>query len=102
MVNTTGTYTFTSVENIDGVGYLYQSNFDPSNQATNLIAHDDQSGGNNQFRFSAILEAGVPYILVFTTYSSNITGPFSVVASGPNYVRFISMNITQTTTEISE
>jgi len=97
MVNTTGNYTFTSVENIDGVGYLYRPSFDPSNLSNNLIVQDDQSGGNNQFRFSAVLEAGVPYTLVFAAYQSGITGPFSIVASGPDNVDFTPRNTSQTT-----
>ncbi len=97
MVNTTDNYTFTSVENIDGFGYLYRLSFDPSNLSNNLIIQDDQSGGNNQFRFSALLEAGVSYILVFTTYQSGSTGPFSIVASGPDNVDFTPINTLQTT-----
>lgn len=97
MVNTSGNYIFTSIENIDDVGYLYQSNFDPSNPMNNLIVEDDQSDGNNQFSFSVDLQAGVPYTLVFTTYSQRVTGPFTIVASGPDNVNFTPINVLETT-----
>jgi hypothetical protein len=97
LVNTSGYYTFNSVENIDGLGYLYQSYFDPSNPTYNLLAQDDQSGGNNQFSFKANLQAGVSYTLVFTTYQEGVTGPYAIVASGPDEVEFNSIENFQTT-----
>jgi hypothetical protein len=103
IVNSTGTYTFTSEEYIDGIGVLYQPNFDPYNPSNNLIIEDDQSGGNNRFKFTVSLEAGVLYTLVFTTWGSRVTGPFSVVASGPDSVEFTPIRIQeQATTETSK
>jgi hypothetical protein len=98
MVYTTGYYTLNSVENIDGMGYLYRSYFDPLNPSYNLLAEDDQNGGNNQFSIQAYLQAGLSYTLVFTTYQQNITGLFSIVASGPNEVEFSSVDTFQTST----
>jgi len=92
MVNTTGIYTFTSVGTVDAYGYLYVSNFDPLNPSTNLITEDDQSDFDNQFRFSVFLDAGVPYILVYTTYVHDTMGSFSIIASGPDNVYFIPIN----------
>jgi hypothetical protein len=86
-----------SVENIDGVGYLYQSYFDPFNPSYNLLAQDDQSGGNNQFSIQTYLQAGVSYVLVFTTFQPNVTGSFSIVASGPEEVEFTPVRTFQTT-----
>jgi hypothetical protein len=98
IVNSTGIYTFKSEENIDGIGILYQPNFDPYNPSTNRIIEDDQSGGNNQFQFTVSLEAGVLYTLVFTTYAPRVTGPFTVIASGPDNVEFTPIRIQQSTT----
>ncbi len=98
IVNTTGYYTFTSSSNMDTHGFLYNGAFYPSQPSVNLIARDDDSGGNNQFKFAAFLEAGVPYILVISTHGAGITGPFSIVASGPDDVEFIPTNIVETIT----
>jgi hypothetical protein len=97
VVTTSGYYTLSSVENIDGYGFLYQPYFDPFNPSYNLVAQDDQSGGNNQFRINAYLQAGVPYTLVFTTFGAGVTGPYSIVAYGPDELEFNSIGTFQTT-----
>ncbi len=97
IVNTTGTYTFSSLTIMDAYGFLYTFDFNSADPLINLLTKDDQSGGNNQFRFSAVLEAGVPYTLVFTTYRERETGPFTVLASGPDDVYFSLINNNQTT-----
>lgn len=98
IVNTTGTYNIRSLSNIDTVGYLYKGQFDPSNVSLNLIADNDDYQGNNQFYISAYLQAGVRYTLIVTTYGQAlITGPFSVIVSGPDYVDFNQTDTVQTT-----
>jgi hypothetical protein len=92
LVNTTGIYTFTSVGTLDAYGYLYGSNFYPLNPSSNLITEDDQTGDDNQFKFSVFLDADVSYTLVYTTYSPDSMGSFSVIASGPDDVYFIPTN----------
>lgn len=91
-VNTTEIYTFTSKSNIDTYGYLYQGNFYPSYPSLNVLEDDDDTGGNSQFQLTSFLRTDLTYILVVTTFSENITGPFSVVASGPDNVNFIPIN----------
>jgi hypothetical protein len=91
-VNTTGTYTLTSLSSFDTYGYLYDSYFYPFDPSINLITQDDDSGGNREFKLSAFLENGIPYTLVFTTFRESETGPFSILASGPNKVYFIPVN----------
>ncbi|CAF4217803.1 unnamed protein product [Rotaria sordida] len=98
LVNTTGYYTFKSSSNLDAYGSLYQWEFDPSNPSRNLITQDDDSAGGRQFTFNAFLQAGVSYTLVFTTFGEGETGPFSVVATGPDTVHFTPSKIRQTTT----
>jgi hypothetical protein len=90
-VNTTGTYTFTSLSNIDTYGYIYQGNFYPS---LNIREQDDDTGGNSQFRMTAFLRADLTYILVVTTFYASVTGPFSVVVSGSDNIYFIPINHT--------
>ncbi len=91
-VNTTGYYRFVSQSNIDTYGYIYQGNFYPSNPSMDIHEEDDQSGGNNQFELIADLRSESKYILVVTTYIEDITGPFSIVAYGPDQVQFIPIN----------
>jgi hypothetical protein len=91
-VNTTGNYRFVSQSNIDTYGYIYQGNFYPSNPSMNIYEEDNQSGGNNQFEIIADLRSESKYILVVTTYIEDITGPFSIVAYGPDQVQFIPIN----------
>ena len=96
-VRTSGYYRFTSASNFDSYGYLYNWHFDPTYPSMNLYHQDDDAGGNSQFQISAYLQAGVSYILVFTTYSESQMGSFRVVATGPNYLRFIQTNINNAT-----
>ncbi|CAF4531578.1 unnamed protein product, partial [Rotaria sp. Silwood2] len=42
------------------------------------------------------LQAGTSYILVFTTYSSNVMTPFSINVVGPTSVSLRRMNIIST------
>ncbi|CAF1454972.1 unnamed protein product [Adineta ricciae] len=82
-VSTTGTYTFTSTSNMDTFGYIYQGNFYPFAPQINVHGQDDDSAGSSQFRVTAVLRSDVKYILVYTTYSSNTFGKYSVSAAGP-------------------
>jgi hypothetical protein len=97
MVNTTGTYTLSSISGMDSYGCLYQDTFNPFNLSTNQLLCNDDSVGN-QFKITYNLTVGVSYILIFTTYASNITGSFTVVGSGQDNVYFTSIYIQQTTT----
>ncbi|CAF4988409.1 unnamed protein product, partial [Rotaria sp. Silwood1] len=81
--NITGNYTFISNSGIDSFGYLCVNSFNPSNVASTLVALDDDSGGNAQFSITYTLQAGTTYILIFTTYSPNVTTSFSIMALGP-------------------
>jgi hypothetical protein len=101
VVDRTGTYNIASLSGYDTHGYLYNGTFYPLSPSTNLTLHDDDSGGNAQFKLTTFLEAGVPYTLVVTTHSPGITGPFSVVATGPGNAQFYTINpmdLTTTTT----
>lgn len=94
IVYISGTYNFISSSNLNTYGYLYVNNFNTSNLNLNLVAQDDDNGGNLQFRFTAFLQPNVTYILVVTTYSPGVTGSFSIIASG---ALTVSLNRTSTT-----
>jgi hypothetical protein len=83
---------------MDTYGYLYSGTFYPLDPSVNLLAQDDDTGGNFQFELTAFIEAGVPYTLVVTTHYTNVNGPFSVVAYGLDDVIFIPINAVTTTT----
>ena len=66
-VATSGNYTIrsSSVTGTNLYGYLYINNFDPFNPSSNLIASDDNNGGNQQFIFTVALQS------TFTTSKTN-------------------------------
>jgi hypothetical protein len=96
IVPTTGYYEITSLSTMDTHGYLYNGSFYPSNPQLNQIAHNDDGSANNQFKLPVFLQAGVPYTLVVTTHSPLASGPFSVVASGPDNIYFVPINLVTT------
>jgi hypothetical protein len=81
-----GYYSFASNTTIGPYGYIYKSHFNPFDPSMNLIGSDDQKGCENQFKLITYLEASTTYILVVTTYYPNKTGPFSIIALGPNNI----------------
>jgi len=88
MVNTTGNYDLSSISEMDTYGCLYRGTFNPFDSTTNqLLCNDDSIG--TQFKLRYNLESGVLYTLIFTTYREGVTGPFTVVGSGPDTVNFI-------------
>ncbi|CAF4036671.1 unnamed protein product [Adineta steineri] len=58
-VTTPGTYTILSNSSMDAYGYIYNNSFNISNPAQNLLAFDNDAGGNGQFIFKIVLQAGV-------------------------------------------
>ncbi|CAF3499626.1 unnamed protein product, partial [Rotaria sp. Silwood2] len=87
---------------MDTYGYLYINSFNKAILSFNLLVEDDDSAGGVQFKLTHVLQSGVTYILVVTTYSPRAYGPFSVVTSGPGKVDFransIEIGISLTTT----
>ncbi|CAF4076755.1 unnamed protein product [Adineta steineri] len=87
-----GHYSFNSMSNINTYGYMYAKYFDPFSPSAYLISADDDSSSNSQFNISIPLEINTEYILVVTTYNSNVTGSFSIRVSGPNRVGLERLN----------
>ncbi|CAF5215305.1 unnamed protein product, partial [Rotaria magnacalcarata] len=73
---------------MDTYGYLYNNSFDKTKLSLNQVKQDDDSGGNLQFQLTSVLHSGMRSILIVTTYSPNIRGPFSLIVSGPATVDF--------------
>jgi len=65
---------------------MYLSSFDPSSSYSNLIAYDDETKGDLQFKFTMDLEADVNYILIVTTYHPSTIGSYTLTVSGLNRV----------------
>jgi hypothetical protein len=78
---------------IDTYGYLYLTTIDASDLSSNLLTFNDDNGGNLQFLFTYTLQAGTTYIVIFTTYSSMSTGPFSLGVYGPSRVSLRRINL---------
>ena len=95
-VNQTGQYTLFSKSNMDTYGYIYKYNFSPTHPSKNKYSGNDDgcrdgqfnSFAQFQFNFVTHLLSNTTYILVMTTYSSNTTGPFSIIAYGLDKVSF--------------
>jgi hypothetical protein len=83
IVGTTGTYHFRSNGLFDSYGCLYDGSFNPLYPSQNLITTDDDGGGNGQFQIGRSLQSWRTYILIVTTYSTGITGSFTIGAGGP-------------------
>ena len=97
-----GNYTFISSTNQDMYGYFYNNNFDPNNTGSNLIASNDDGGGNLQFLLTVSLQVGRTYILVVTTYSPSVTTSFAIIASGPSgFINFNKTIVTTTTAKLT-
>lgn len=99
-VSISGIYRLTSNSSMNTYGYLYNGSFNPYFAQTNLLKSDDDSGTNLQFSIRFLLEMSQAYILIFTTDPPNITGPFSIVATGPAPVGWSRIPITSEHTDI--
>ena len=101
-VSTSGYYRFRSTSAIDSYGYLYTDSFLSSTPSMNVYTQDDDGAGSAQFQFTVVLQPGVVYILVATSYFPNIRAPFTVVVSGLVRVNLVrlgnSTSIPSTTT----
>jgi hypothetical protein len=89
IVSTNGTYNLMSFSDMNTYSYLYSRYFYPDNPSLNLLAQDDDSGDNNQFKLTIFLQVDMEYILVVSTFSERTTGSFLITASGPDDVNFV-------------
>ncbi|CAF1540612.1 unnamed protein product, partial [Adineta steineri] len=82
----TGYYALSSNSSMDTFGDIYKDDFNLMNRFENLLSQDYRSCSHQDFKFIAYLHTGTKYILVMTTSSPNMTGNFSILASGPNNI----------------
>ncbi|CAF0790659.1 unnamed protein product [Adineta steineri] len=92
-VSISGTYTFVSNSSMDTYGYLYYNTFDPNYPPVNIIILDDDGDGARQFQLTAHLQISTRYILVVTTFYQDITGSFTITATGMAPIGFSSINV---------
>jgi hypothetical protein len=89
-----GYYSISSNSNMDIYGYLYNNSFNPLFPPQNLLTANDDGAGNLQFQLTYHLQSTVVYIVVATTYSKNVTGNFSINATGPASLNIFQINAT--------
>lgn len=83
-VSASGSYTFTSTQDFDGLIFVYQSSFDPNDQLTNFVAGNDDSGPGSVI--TTDLNAGTNYYFVTTSFSPTDFGSFSTDITGAGTV----------------
>ena len=80
----TGLYVVWSKSEMDTYGYLYKGEFDPLQPFGNLLAQHSGKCNQGQLKFIRTFDANTRYVLVVTTYYSNVTGNFTILISGEN------------------
>lgn len=88
IANVPGEYTIKCNSSIDTYGFMYNGTFDAANPSENVLVSNDDGAGDRQFQLDVYLESSVNYILVVSTYSPDITGPFIITATGPGSIFF--------------
>ncbi|CAF5038213.1 unnamed protein product, partial [Rotaria magnacalcarata] len=78
-VSAAGSYTFISSSSMDTFGYLYKNSFYSYAPAKNVIAADNDSAGDAQFRLHTLLDTVTAYVLVVTTFKSNVNDSYSII-----------------------
>ncbi|CAF1451440.1 unnamed protein product [Adineta ricciae] len=91
-------YVLISSSVVNTYGYLYMNSFNPQDMSSNLLAKDDNNADNKQFSISYKLYSSITYILITTTYNSNVTGNFRIEVRGPAEVTFSALKQSSSTT----
>lgn len=100
-VATDGYFTIMINSSVQPCGYLYETNFDPSDTSLNLLRGNNDSIDNEQFKLTTFLRASSSYVLVATTFSPYVTGQFSIIVFGMSSIVFFRVPVRRTTTETS-
>ena len=79
---TSGDYDIRSNSSLDTYGYIFNSTVHQITGVSGAVMFDDDSGGYHQFRMTVSVRPMFNYTLIVTTYAANITGPFSISATG--------------------
>ena len=81
-----GNYNFDSNSSILLYGYIYENSFDPSYPNENLLTQSNFTCGQYRFKIITDLQVNIKYILVVTTFSSNVRGLFTLLVTGPQNI----------------
>jgi hypothetical protein len=84
-----GPYLFSSNSSIDTYGLIFKNHFKAASLNENFLMQNDDGPSGNQFQIIISLETTVNYILVVTTYTTNVKGNFSVTGRGVGSISFI-------------
>lgn len=88
-VRVNGTYMLIGNSSIDMFAYLYNKSVDPSEPTQNLIAFNDDSAGDRQFRIIVNLTPESSYVLLVTTFWMYTSADFSIRAFGPSSISLV-------------
>ena len=88
LVCISGNYSFKSISGADMYGYLYRDQFNPLYPSGNYLVQDDDSGSSYEFLFKYWLNSTISYVVVVTTFSTEVTTGFSINGQGPGVVTF--------------
>lgn len=83
-----GCYKFVSNSTVDTYGYICEDYFKPVTPSDNLFLEIGRGRRDGQFEVQTSLLIDTIYILAVSTLEPNVTGVFSVMATGPNTVNF--------------
>mgnify|MGYP006973174704 FL=1 len=83
-----GSYTFSSNSSMIPYGYLYRDYFNQFNISENLLFENCGGCHHRDFKLLAYLHSNTTYILIVTTFESNVAGSVEIFASGPTIVTF--------------
>lgn len=78
---------------MDTYAYIYNHSFNYSFPNLDILSSNDDAGGASQFMLTVHLQSMTKYILVVTTFFQNVTGKFSIIATGPGLLWFSRANI---------
>ena len=102
MTATSGDYVIQSNSTLDTYGYIFNSTVRQITGVSGALMSDDESGGNSQFLMTISVQAMFNYTLIATTFAANVTGPFSVSATGDPPLTFFALWGCSGKTEIDE
>ncbi|CAF1124491.1 unnamed protein product [Adineta ricciae] len=91
-ITTPGIYNIKGSSSLDSYGFLYTGTFDPVNPSVNLFLQNDDGSGDGQFSFNINFGSAYTLTIVVTTYNANLTGPISVIVTGPASATFARLS----------
>lgn len=90
--NTSGVYTFRSLDEFGSAGLLYYPTFNAFDSSSNMIAGDYDDRIVQGFDFIYSLEANQQYYLIVTNRRGNETGSFNATIRGASPVQYTRLD----------